>query len=79
MAVRLSALRAGRPLLLGIFLVLIPVKRLSRPQGHSAVRRIRSIEKSKDLIGTRIRDFPACSTVPQRATIPRAPQIRCAL
>jgi hypothetical protein len=51
MAVRLSALRAGRPL--------TPRKipgthfcyRLSRPQGHSAAGRIRSIEKSNDLIG----------------------------
>jgi hypothetical protein len=33
MAVRLSALRAGRPLLPGRFLVLI--SRLSQPQGHS--------------------------------------------
>jgi hypothetical protein len=45
MAVRLSALRAGRPLPPGRFLVLISVKRLSRPQGHSAAGRITSIEK----------------------------------
>jgi hypothetical protein len=40
-------------------------QRLSRPQGHSAAGRIRSIEKSNDLIGIRTRDFPDCSIVPQ--------------
>jgi hypothetical protein len=30
---------------------------------HSAVGRIRSLEKSKDLIGKRTRDLPACSIV----------------
>jgi hypothetical protein len=33
---------------------------------------IRSIEKSNELIGTRPRDLPACSTVPQLTTLPRA-------
>jgi hypothetical protein len=37
----------------GRFLVLISVKRLSRPQGHSAVESIRTIEKSNELIGNR--------------------------
>jgi hypothetical protein len=46
---------------------------LSRPQGHSAVGRIMSIEKSNDLIGNRTRDLPACSIVPQPTTLPRAP------
>jgi hypothetical protein len=46
--------------------------RLSWPQGHSAAGRIRSIEKSNDLIGIRTRDLPACSTVPQPTTPPRA-------
>jgi hypothetical protein len=36
-----SALRAGRPLPPGIFMVLISVKSLSRTQGHSAAGRIR--------------------------------------
>jgi hypothetical protein len=53
----------------GRFLVLISVKKLSRPQGHSAAGRIRSIEKIH-LIGTRIRDLPACSIVPQPTTLP---------
>jgi hypothetical protein len=41
-----TAVRAGRPLPNGRFLVLISVKRLSRPQDHSAVGRIRSISKN---------------------------------
>jgi hypothetical protein len=46
---------------------------LSQPQGHSAAGNIRSIEKSSELIGNRTRDLPACSTVPQSTTLPRAP------
>jgi hypothetical protein len=46
---------------------------VSRPQGHSAVGRIMSTEKSNDLIGNRTRDLQACSTVPQPTTLPRAP------
>jgi hypothetical protein len=38
--------------------------KLSRPQGYNACVRIRSVEESDDLIGNRIRDFPACSMVP---------------
>jgi hypothetical protein len=71
-AVRLSALRAGRPLSPGRFLVLI-CPRLSRPQGHSAAGRTRSIEKS-NYIGNQTRDLPACSTVPQPTTLPHAPR-----
>jgi hypothetical protein len=47
--------------------------RPSRPQGHSAAGRIRSIEKSNDLIGNRTRDLPACSIVPQPTTLLCAP------
>jgi hypothetical protein len=65
MAVRLSALRAGRSLLPGRFLV------LSRPQGYSAAGRIRLIKKSNDLFGNRTRDLLACSIVPQPSTLPR--------
>jgi hypothetical protein len=49
------------------------VQRLSRPQGHSAAGRIRSNEKSNDLIGHGTRDLPVCSIVPQPTTLPRAP------
>jgi hypothetical protein len=69
MAVRLSALRAGRPLpprkIPGTHICY----RLSRPQGHSAAGWIRSIEKIH-LIGTQTRDLPACSIVPQLTTLP---------
>jgi hypothetical protein len=75
MAVRLSPSRTGRPLPPGRFLVLISVKRLSRPHGHSAAGRIRSIEKSSDLIGDRTRDLPACRVVPQPTTLLRAPSV----
>jgi hypothetical protein len=47
-------------------------KSLSRPQGHSAAGRIRSIAKIH-LLGTRTRDLPDCSIVPQPTTLPRAP------
>jgi hypothetical protein len=67
-----NRLTIGRPLPPGIFLVLIFVGDLSRPQGHSAAGRIRSIEKVH-LIGIRSLDFPACSIVPQPTTLPRVP------
>jgi hypothetical protein len=50
--------------------------RLSRAQGHNAAGRIRSIEKSSDLIGFRTRDLPASSIVPQPTTLPRAPSTK---
>jgi hypothetical protein len=43
---------------------------LSRPQNHSEAKRIRTIKKSNDLIGTRTRDLPACSIQPQPTTLP---------
>jgi hypothetical protein len=65
MAVRLSAVRAGRP-------PFTPRKirgthfcyRLSLPQGHNAAGRIMSTEKSNDLIGNGTHDTPASSMVP---------------
>jgi hypothetical protein len=47
--------------------------RLSRPQGHRAAGRIRSIEKSNDLIRNRTRDVLPCSIVPQPTTLLLAP------
>jgi hypothetical protein len=43
--------------------------RLSQPQDHSAAGRIKSIEKSNDLIGNQTRDPPACSIVPQPTAV----------
>jgi hypothetical protein len=47
---------------------------MSRPQGHSAIGRIKSIEISSVLIGNRTIDLPACNMVPQATTLPRAPR-----
>jgi hypothetical protein len=63
----------SHPLPPGRFLVLISVKRLSPPQGHSAVGRIRSTEKSKALSGNWTRDLPACSIVPQPTMLLHSP------
>jgi hypothetical protein len=41
------------------------IYRLSRPQGHIAVRRIMLMRNSDDPIGIRFRDFLVCSAVPQ--------------
>jgi hypothetical protein len=49
-------------------------KRLSRPQGHSAVGRIMSMKSSNDTIGNRTRDLPACSAVPQPTAPPAVAQ-----
>jgi hypothetical protein len=46
---------------------------MSRPQGHIAVGRIRSVEKPNDLTGNRTRDLPACSMVPQPTTLKSTP------
>jgi hypothetical protein len=62
MAVRLSALRAGRYLLPGRFLVLISVRDWVDPRGHSSTGMIRSIKQSNALIGNRTRDLAACSS-----------------
>jgi hypothetical protein len=67
MAVRLSDLRFARTLPPGRFLVLISVTRRVDP------RAIVRLEESKDFIVIRIRDFPACSIMPQQSTLPRAP------
>jgi hypothetical protein len=49
--------------------------RLRRTQSHSAAGRMRSIEKSNDLIGNRTRNLLVCSIVPQPATLQRAPLV----
>ena len=74
--VRLSTLRTGRLYPPEIFLALISVKDLSRPQGHSAAGRIMSMKNSSDTIGNRTRDLPACSAVPHPTALPRTPYIK---
>ena len=46
-------------------------QRLSRPQGHNATGRIKSLKNSSDSIGNRTHDLPACSAVPQPTAPPR--------
>ena len=69
--VRLSALRTGRlyPT------VKFPGYRLSRPQGHSAAGRIKSINNPNYSIGNRSPDLPANSAVPQPTALQRTPSI----
>ena len=70
--VRLSALRTGRLYPPGNIHGTHFCLRLSRPQDHSAARRIISMKNSNDIMGDRTRDLPACSIVPQPTAPPRA-------
>jgi hypothetical protein len=54
-----SALRAGRPFLPARFLVLITVRGWADLRAIVQLEKIRSIEKSNDLIGKRTRELPA--------------------
>jgi hypothetical protein len=69
--VRLSALRTDRLYPPGNIPGTHFCYRLSGPQGHSATERIMSMKSSNDTIGSRTRNLPACSTVPQPTTPPR--------
>jgi hypothetical protein len=73
MAVRFSALRAGRPLPCRKIPGTHFCQRINRPEGHIAAGRIRSIEKYNDFIRNRTRDLQACSIVPQPTTLSHVP------
>jgi len=49
-----------------MLLVLISVKRLSRPQGHSAIGRFMSMKNSNHTIWNRTSDLPICSTAQKK-------------
>jgi hypothetical protein len=70
MAMRLSALRAGRPLPPGRFLVLISVRGRFDPR---AIVRLEGLNQLKNSMTSRELNLPACSIVPQPTKIPRAP------
>jgi hypothetical protein len=70
MAVRLSALRAGRALPPGRVLELISVRGSVDPRAIVWLEGLGQFKKIH-LIETRTRDLPACSIVPQRTTLPR--------
>jgi hypothetical protein len=72
--VRLSALRTGRRYPPENIPGTHFCKWVSRPQGHSATRRIVLMKNSNDTIRNRTRDLPACSSVPQPTAPPRAPE-----
>jgi hypothetical protein len=69
MAVRLSALRAGRRVPSGKLLLLISVRGRVN-SSHNAAGRIKSIENANELIGNRSGGLPACSIVPRPFTLP---------
>jgi hypothetical protein len=76
MAMRLLALRAVRPPFTprnipGAYFC----RRLSRLKCRNGAGRIRSVEKSNDLMGTRNHDLSACSITLQPTTLPHAPRL----
>jgi hypothetical protein len=72
MAVRLSALRAGRALHPERFLVLIYVSGWVNLRDIVRMEGLGKFKRSNDVTGNRTCDLPAC-IAPQPATLPRAP------
>jgi hypothetical protein len=72
MAVRMSALRAGRPLPPGRFPVLISVGGSVDPGTIVRLEGYGQFKKCNDLVGNRTRELPVCIKVPQQTTLPRA-------
>jgi hypothetical protein len=80
MEMKLPASRAGRILLARNICSLYGTpfcQRLSKPQGLVRLERLGQLNKQKsdDLIGTRTRDFPACTIALQPSVLPRAVMI----
>jgi hypothetical protein len=73
MAIKLSAVRSGRPLPQERFLVLICVRGCVDPRAIVRLEGLDQLKKSRNLIGIRSRNLPACSIVPQLTTLPRVP------
>jgi hypothetical protein len=73
MAARLSALRSGRSLPPGIFLIFISLRGVVDPGAVVRLEGLGQLKKSNNLNGNRTHNLPACTIVPQPSTIPRAP------